>query len=73
MVWEYNPKYRSVLSDLKGSIIFDNNEQWKNDELLKYHIIKISDLKNPKHRLTSLAVTTISIEPGSESVSIAIH
>jgi len=70
IVWEYNPKYKSIIiGDKDDKMAIDNTSSWNPNELVKYHIVKLSDLKKKKS-ITSILVSTISIEPGEINVSI---
>ena len=70
IVWEYNPKYKSViLGDKDDKIAIDNTPSWRPDELVKYHIVKLADLKKKKS-VASILVSTISIEPGNIDISV---
>lgn len=72
IVWECNPKYKtSILGAMTNEKAIDNTARWNLDELVKYHIVKLSDLKNNKN-VSSLLVSTVTIEPG-DIASISIH
>lgn len=74
IVWEYNPKFKSAIFGITEEQTIDNDVNWQNDEIVKYHIIKLSDLKtkNPKKKISSLLVSTIVVEQ-SENTSISVH
>lgn len=72
IVCDYNPKYKtSILGDIIDKKVIDNTDRWDPNELIKYRIVKLSDLKNNK-KVMSLLVSTVIIELGDIG-SISVH
>jgi hypothetical protein len=73
IIWEYNPRYKFIISDnIIDNYLIEHTKNWNLTDLLKFYIVKLSSLKGKRKRFESFLMSTIIVEPG-EIGSLYVH